>query len=101
MRLKYKNYWSYLSEIRKREIQGRLNILQAQDIRQTIVCISVVLYQMATLYEVTCKPKQAIKWYLKVMIKVPNDRNILPKLGLSFARIDNEPQALNLFNKSN
>ncbi|CAK89472.1 unnamed protein product (macronuclear) [Paramecium tetraurelia] len=83
-----------------RKLNMFVESLQALDKLQTIVCIPEVLYQMATLYEMTGNSKQAMKWYLEVMNKVPNDPNILARLGSLFAREDDEPQALHYFQES-
>lgn len=42
---------------------------------------------MATLYEMTGNSKQAQKWYLELLNKVPHDPNILARLGSLFARV--------------
>jgi len=51
-----------------------------------------VIYQIADIYDLQGRPKDAIKWFSVLTARNPNDFNTLTRLGQLYLNVNEEPQ---------
>ncbi|KAL7447522.1 hypothetical protein ACHAXM_010800 [Skeletonema potamos] len=51
-----------------------------------------VIYQIADIYDLQGRPKDAIKWFCVLTARIPNDSNTLSRLGQLYLNVNEEPQ---------